>query len=254
MTDDTPRLRLFVADRLHEGGAVAPSREQNHYLLNVMRLRPGECVGLFNGSDGEWLARAEAAGKAMALLPIRRLRPQASEPDLWLLAAPLRKERIDLVAEKAAELGASALWPVFTRNTAMGRVNTQRLGARMIEAAEQCGRLGVPEIFQPATLEKALAGWDPARLLLWPDEGGSGLPIAEALRSLPPGPLAVLIGPEGGFAPPERAMLATLSFVRPLSLGPRILRAETAAIAALACIQALVGDWNARPEGWQPIG
>lgn len=243
------RFRLFVSQPLAEGATIALSREQAHYLANVMRARPGESVALFNGADGEWLGRIAELGKNAATLALaERLRPQAPEPDVWLLAAPIKKDCIDLVAEKAAELGASALWPVFTRRTVMSRVNGERLRARMVEAAEQCERLSVPELKEPVTLDKALAGWDPARTLLFLDESGGGAPVATVLAGVAP-PLAVLVGPEGGFAPEERVMLAKLPFARPVGLGPRILRAETAAIAALTVVQALVGDWNLSPRG-----
>ena len=187
-----------------------------------------------------------SAEKALAVLAVERCtRPQAPEPDLWLLAAPIKRDRIDLVAEKAAELGASRLWPVFTRRTVMTRVNSDRLTAHLIEASEQCERLTVPNLVPPVALDKALAGWDESRLLLFLDESGSGPPLAPMLATVAPGQkLALLIGPEGGFTPEERAWLRALPFTRPVSLGPRILRAETAAIAALAVVQAVVGDWG----------
>lgn len=247
---DRPRFRLFVTTPLAAQAAVELPREQAHYLSAVMRARIGETVLLFNGRDGEWLAGIERLAKNGATVAVTaRTRAQASEPDLWLLAAPIKKERVDLVAEKACELGASVLWPVFTRRTVMSRVNGDRLKAHMIEAAEQCERLTVPELKAPAAFEKALAAWDPERILLFLDESGSGAPIAETLTSLPAAPLAVLVGPEGGFAPEEREMLARLPFARPVSLGPRILRAETAAIAALAIVQAIRGDWTRPPRG-----
>ncbi|MGE5547155.1 MAG: 16S rRNA (uracil(1498)-N(3))-methyltransferase [Solirubrobacterales bacterium] len=246
---ETARFRLHVAAELSAGARVALPREQSHYLANVMRAEAGEAVAVFNGRDGEWLARLARVAKNAAELEVeRQTRPQAPEADLWLLAAPIKKERIDLVAEKAAELGASALWPVFTRRTVMSRVNSERLAAHMVEAAEQCERLTVPELKEPLPLERALAGWDHARVLIFLDESGGGPPIAEALAALPAGPLAVLVGPEGGFTPEERALLAGLPFARPVSLGPRILRAETAAIAALAVVQAVKGDWTQRPR------
>lgn len=246
---ETPRLRLFVAADLDAGAQLALPKEQAHYLANVMRAKPGEAVLVFNGRHGEWRAAlAHVAKNAVTLAVECRTREQAAEPDLWLVAAPIKKDCIDLVAEKAAELGASALWPVFTRRTVTSRVNGERLGAHMMEAAEQCERLTVPMLLEPAPLDKALASWDAARILLFLDESGSGAPIAEVLAALPPGPLAVLVGPEGGFAPEERALLAKLPFARPVSLGPRILRAETAAIAALAIIQAIRGDWNRGPR------
>lgn len=238
-------LRLFTPADLGPGRAVPLPREQAHYLANVMRAREGESVLLFNGRDGEWRARIDKLAKSGgALVAEAQARPQAPEPDLWLLAAPIKKERIDLVAEKASELGASALWPVFTRRTVMARVNTDRLAAHMTEAAEQCERLSVPEMKEPAPLDKVLASWPADRVLLFLDESGSGPPLAELLAALPDGPAALLVGPEGGFAPEEREMLARLPFTRPAGLGPRILRAETAAIAALAVWQAVKGDWR----------
>lgn len=246
---DRPRFRLFVSADLIDGAHMTLPREQAHYLANVMRAQAGETVSVFNGRDGEWLARLDVVSKNAATLTAeRQTRPQASEPDLWLLAAPIKRERVDLVAEKAAELGASALWPVFTRRTVMSRVNAERLSAHMVEAAEQCERLTVPELKEPVALDKALAGWDAARPLLFLDESGGGAPIAEALAALPEGPLAVLVGPEGGFDDHERVLLARLPFATPVSLGPRILRAETAAIAALAVVQAVRGDWTRKPR------
>ena len=242
--DPRPRLRLFVTADLRPDAAIALPREQAHYLGAVMRAAPGEAVLLFNGRDGEWLARIETLAKVGATLNVeRRTRDQAPEPDLWLLAAPIKKERIDLVAEKAAELGAAALWPVFTRRTVASRVNAERLTAHLVEAAEQCERLTMPALRPPSPLDKALADWPAGRILLFLDESGEGRPLAEVLAAIPPAaPLAILTGPEGGFSPEERRMLAAQPFTRPVGLGPRILRAETAAIAALAVVQALWGD------------
>jgi 16S rRNA (uracil1498-N3)-methyltransferase len=237
-------IRLHVAVPLAPGAVITLGREQAHYLGTVMRAGAGDPVLLFNGRDGEWRARVETLAKSAATLACEaQTRPQAPEPDLWLLAAPLRKERIDLVAEKAAELGASVLWPVFTRRTVASRVNAGRLAAHLIEASEQCERLTVPELREPTPLDRALAGWDGSRLLLWCDDRG-GRPVKDVLAAVAPGTrLALLVGPEGGLAPEERDRLAALPFVRPISLGPRVLRAETAAIAALAVVQALAGDW-----------
>ncbi|MBF0325163.1 MAG: 16S rRNA (uracil(1498)-N(3))-methyltransferase [Alphaproteobacteria bacterium] len=240
--------RLYVAADLAAGAVLTLGKDQSHYLANVMRAKLGEMVLLFNGRDGEWQGELTDVGKnAVRLVIGAQTRPQAPEPDLWLLAAPLKKDNTDLVAEKAAELGVSRLWPVFTRRTVAARVNTDRLRAHLMEAAEQCERLTVPDLAEPAALDKVLAGWDPARTLMFLDESGSGPPLAQALPQS--GPLAVLVGPEGGFAPEERALLATCAFARPVSLGPRILRAETAAIAALAVVQAIVGDWRTPPRG-----
>lgn len=247
--DSRPRFRLFVEAPLSAGMAVALSRDQTHYLASVMRAAVGEMVLLFNGRDGEWLARIAALAKAgAALIPERQVRPQAPEPDLWLLAAPLKKDRTDLVVEKAAELGVSRLWPVFTRRTNAGRVNAERLRAHLVEAAEQCERLTVPDLTEPAALDKVLAGWPPDRVLLFLDEGGSGAPLAEVLSTLSGQKLALLVGPEGGFDEEERRLIAAKPFARAVGLGPRILRAETASIAALAVVQALAGDWRAVPR------
>lgn len=250
---DRARFRLFVTSPLSPEAAVELPREQAHYLSAVMRARLGEPVLLFNGSDGEWLAEIEHLAKNAATLRVTRLtRAQAPEPDLWLLAAPIKKDRVDWVAEKASELGISALWPIITRRTVVSRVNTDRLAAHLLEAAEQCERLTLPELKAPMPLDRALAAWEPERVLLFLDESGSGPALAEVVGSLPPNvPMAVLIGPEGGFAPEEREMLARSPFAKPASLGPRILRADTAAIAALAIVQSLRGDWASPPRGWK---
>lgn len=242
-------IRLFVADDLSADTLIGLDKDQSHYLANVMRVKAGEDVALFNGRDGEWLGCLDKVAKASVTIQVQRQsRRQTPEPDLWLLAAPIKKDCIDLVAEKATELGVSVLWPVFTHRTVMSRVNTDRLAANMVEAAEQCERLSVPEMREPVDLTKALSGWDATRPLLFLDESGGGAPINQALTGLSPGPLAVLTGPEGGFDDAERALLARLPFAVPVSLGPRILRAETAAIAALSVVQALLGDWNRRPR------
>lgn len=242
-------IRLFVANDLAADTGIVLGKDQSHYLANVMRLKEGEVVALFNGRDGEWTASLQKVAKSAVAIHVQtQTRPQTPEPDLWLLAAPIKKDRVDLVAEKAAELGISRLWPVFTRRTVMSRVNSERLAAHMVEAAEQCERLSVPELAEPATLDKVLTGWDTGRPLLFLDESGGGQPIADALAGVKPGKLALLVGPEGGFDDHERAMLARLPFSVPVGLGPRILRAETAAIAALSVVQALVGDWKRGPR------
>lgn len=246
MIETRPRFRLFVPAPLVEGVAVALDRDQTHYLASVMRAVVGEAVLLFNGIDGEWLARILSLPKAgAALVPEHQTRPQAPEPDLWLLSAPLKKDRTDLVVEKAAELGVSRLWPVFTRRTNSGRVNLERMRAHLIEAAEQCERLSVPELAEPAALEKILESWPSDRVLLFLDESGGGEPLARVVTTQP---AALLVGPEGGFTPEERQMLTAKTFTRPVGLGPRILRAETAAIAALAVWQSVAGDWGSPPR------
>jgi 16S rRNA (uracil1498-N3)-methyltransferase len=176
------------------------------------------------------------------------LRNQRPEPDLWLLFAPVKRQRIDSIVEKATELGVSQLFPVFTRHTVMTRVNDDRLQAIAIEAAEQCERLSVPPVHRPLSLEERLADWPAERRLVLLDEGGGGRPIADALTDIGHGPVAVLVGPEGGFAKSELDALRRLSFACPVGLGPRILRADTAVIAALSCFQAICGDWRTSPN------
>ncbi len=245
MDGSVSRVRLFVETDLAAGGRFALETSHAHYLSNVMRLGPGDRLCLFNGRDGEWRARIGSAGRGRCEVEIETLsRPQPAADDLWLVFAPVKRARIDFIAAKATELGVSAILPVFTRNTAVGRVNAGRLRANAVEAAEQCGRLAVPEIAEPVELDALLAGWDPNRRILLCDETGRAPPIADTLAEAEPGPWAVFTGPEGGFAETELDAFGKLSFVYPVALGPRILRADTAALAALACFQALLGDWR----------
>ncbi len=241
--DHSPRYRLFVTAPLAEGARIALDPARSHYLGTVLRGRVGEAVALFNGHDGEWRAEIAALGRGRGELRVdTRLREQAPEPDLWLCFAPLKKERSDLVAEKAGELGVSLLQPVFTARTNAGRVNIERLGARAMEAAEQCGRLTVPAVRAPVDLADLLRDWPADRRLYLCDETGTAPPAADVLAR--PDPLtrqAVVIGPEGGLEAAEFAALRGLAQTRAISLGPRTLRAETAAIVALALVQALVG-------------
>jgi 16S rRNA (uracil1498-N3)-methyltransferase len=243
MSERDGKIRLFVRDRLGPALPVTLSKDQAHYLFGVMRRASGDRILLFNGQDGEWLAEVEEAGKRAGLLRcVSQTLPQTAPPDLWLLFAPLKKARTDFVVEKATELGASRIQPVFTRFTNADRVNADRLAATAVEAAEQCGALAAPEIAPPEKLETLLQSWDPARRILFCDERMEAATPAEALTT--PGPWAILIGPEGGFAPEEAARLRALPFVIPVTLGPRILRAETAAVAALTLWQATLGDWR----------
>jgi 16S rRNA (uracil1498-N3)-methyltransferase len=235
------KLRLYVEAGLGAGRDVAVSESQAHYLLHVMRARPGRHVLLFNGRDGEWLAEIAAAAKrGVTLICLEQILEQAHVPDLWLAFAPIKKTPSDYMTQKATELGVSALLPVFTRRTIVARVNAERMAANAIEAAEQSGRLTVPQIRPPVALEKLLASWPRERRLYFCDEGGDAKPLAQAVEG---GPAAILTGPEGGFDPAERAMLRALPFVTPVTLGPRILRADTAALAALAIWQSVRGDW-----------
>jgi 16S rRNA (uracil1498-N3)-methyltransferase len=237
------KLRLYVEAALGEGARLAPGDGQTHYLLHVMRAKAGDRVSLFNGRDGEWLARIAEAGKRGCTLECeRRTAKQTEEADLWLVFAPIKKTPADYLAQKATELGARALQPFITRRTIVARVNLERMRANAVEAAEQSGRLSVPEIREPLSFEKLLAAWPRERHILFCDEAGDAPPIAAALRGAPDGAWAVFTGPEGGFDPAERAVLRALPNVTPVSLGGRILRADTAALAALAVWQAVKGS------------
>ncbi len=237
--------RLFVKSKLHAGTEIVLEPEQAHYLRNVLRLKHGDEVLLFNGVDGEWLAALTEAGKKKVEARVsHQTRPQESGPDLHYLFAPLKRARLDYMAQKATEMGASVLRPVITRRTVAERVKRERLLANAVEAAEQCGILRVPEVWEPEPFGKVLDGWDASRLLIFADEvAPSASPLA-ALATRGQGPLAVLIGPEGGFDPEERAALLAKPFVVPISLGPRVMRADTAAVAALALVNAALGDWR----------
>ena len=240
---DKISIRLFVSAPLAKDAAVELGQEQAHYLKNVMRLKEGDAVALFNGSDGEFRARIESFGKrAASLLVEEQLRAQSAEPDLWLVFAPIKRARIDYLVEKATELGASALVPVITRHTHVERLNLDRLRAHAIEAAEQSERLTVPHIEEPRALDDVLADWDASRRIMLCDESGTAPPAAAALAGESAKAWAVLIGPEGGFAETELDALRKLPFVSAVSLGPRILRADTAALAGLAVLQALRGE------------
>lgn len=216
---------------------------QAHYLSGVMRLRADEVIAVFNGRDGEWAARIVEAGKRGGMLePVKQTAPQRNPPDLWLIFAPIKKARTDFIVEKAAELGASRILPVQTDFTNSERIRQDRLQAHAVEAAEQCGGTYVPEVADLVPLTRLLAGWDGARQILWADEAMAG--PAAILAGLSAGPWAILIGPEGGFSDAERGRLSTLPYVSRVSLGPRILRADTAAVAALVLWQAHLGDWR----------
>ncbi|WP_042250758.1 16S rRNA (uracil(1498)-N(3))-methyltransferase [Paracoccus sp. PAMC 22219] len=237
------KIRLFIDHPLVAGQPVPVDGPQAHYLSGVMRLRPGDAVSVFNGRDGEWQATLLDAGKrGGSLSVVAQTAVQQDPPDLWLMFAPIKKARTDFIVEKAAEMGAARILPVQTDHTNSDRIRQDRLQAHAIEAAEQCGGTFVPPVADLAPLSRVLDGWDPARRILWADESRAG--PAETLAGLPQGPWAILIGPEGGFSATERTHLARLPFVTPVSLGPRILRADTAAVAALALWQAALGDWR----------
>lgn len=240
--------RLFVDAALTAGGEVRLDGAQAHYVRRVMRLGPGDGVVLFNGRDGEWSADVEGCGRNRCSVVVgRRLRPQAAENGPWLAFAPVKKAGTDFLVEKATELGVTRLLPTITRRTNAVRVNVDRLRAHAIEASEQCGRLTVPEIGVPATLAQLVSDWPTDRPLVVMDERGGGRPIADVLAGLkgdggPTPACGFLSGPEGGFERGELDDLRKLDFVIAVGLGSRILRAETAALAALACWQALIGE------------
>jgi len=243
--------RLFVEETLGEGIPLGLDADRAHFLRSVLRLAPGAHLAVFNGRDGEWLARLEGLGKGWAsILPVERRRPALLEPDIWLVFAPIKRARIDFIAEKATELGCSRLQPVITARTAVERVNLSRLAANAREAAEQSERLTVPEVSEPRPLFDLLSDWPADRRLLMADEGGEAPAIRDVLTDANLGETArnqawaLLTGPEGGFAPEERERLAALPFVLRSRLGPRIMRADTAVVAGLAVLQALVGDWR----------
>jgi 16S rRNA (uracil1498-N3)-methyltransferase len=230
--------RLFVKAALAASATITLDQPQSHYLASVMRRQPGDRVRLFNGCDGEWAARvASVAKRAVMLVVERQSAPQEVVPDLWLCAAPLKKGRIDWLVEKACELGVARLQLVTTQRTVVDKPNLDRLAAHMVEAAEQCGRTLVPELAPPLALDRLLRGWPTGRALILADETG-GAPLAEANARAP---AAILIGPEGGFTAEERAAIRAHPATVPISLGPRILRADTAAVAAIAVWQALNG-------------
>lgn len=244
-----PKIRLFVEAPLHKGSAVMLEDRQAHYLRDVMRLKQGDAVTLFNGQDGEWRASLSGIGKKNISLHVEDIiRPQQATPDLWLCFAPLKQGRVDYMVEKATELGVSLLQPVMTKHTVVTRVNEDRLRAHAVEAAEQSERLTVPVWREPVTLPKLLGSWPKDRALLYGDETGGGVVLRELLPTLSKGAmLAVLTGPEGGFAPDELSLLRGFAHAKGVGLGPRVLRADTAALAALACVQAWAGDWHEQP-------
>jgi len=231
--------RLFVDQALSSGLSVTVD---GNYLASVLRLGPGDKVKLFDDRTGEWLAEIAESGKRRVTLKVdAHLSERECVPDLWLLFAPIKRGRIDWLVEKATELGVARLAPVLTRRTIVDRLNLDRLRAHAIEAAEQCERTALPELVEPQKLDAVLKAWPVGRTLYFADEGG-GPPFAPA-----PGPAAILIGPEGGFADEERAAIRALPQARPVSLGPRILRADTAALAAISLWMAAAGDWHSPP-------
>jgi len=238
-------IRLFVAHDLAPGAELKLDEGQSRYLAAVMRLAVGDELLAFNGRDGEWRMRVAGVGKkAVTLEALDQARPQASGPDLDLVVALVKRARLETIVEKAAELGARRVRPTITERTNADHTRVERLQAIATEAAEQTGRLDVPQVLEPVRLDKLIGGWEAGRRLLFCDEAGDAAPALEALQGQPDAPWAILIGPEGGFSPREREMLRSLNFATPATLGPRILRADTAAISALTLWQAALGDWR----------
>jgi 16S rRNA (uracil1498-N3)-methyltransferase len=237
------KVRLYVEQALGQGQTVPVARDQAHYLFGVMRLAVGARVALFNGRDGEWQAEVSEAGKRGGVLTcVEQSAPLRMPPDLWLLFAPIKKARTDFIVEKAVELGVARIVPVQTEFTNSERIRQDRLQAHAIEAAEQCGATFVPEVADLHRLDRLLDGWDGARHLVFCDEARAG--ERAGMGAVAPGPAAVLIGPEGGFSENERARLHGRDRATPVALGPRILRADTAAVAAITLWQTQLGDWR----------
>jgi 16S rRNA (uracil1498-N3)-methyltransferase len=239
--------RLFIDAPLQAGARIALDRGQANYLLNVLRLKAGESVLIFNGQDGEWRAEVEVEGrKAAGLVCVERTREQGAAPDIIYAFAPLKHARLDYMVQKAVEMGAGVLQPILTRRTQASRVNLERMRSNAAEAAEQCGILSIPEVREEENLERFLKGLEKDRLVVFCDENAPVSNPVEALAKLGNNQagLAVIVGPEGGFTDQERALVAAHERCVCVSLGPRILRADTAAVAALAIVQAVLGDWN----------
>ena len=242
MAKTTPRIHVDTA--LKGGADITLAQDQSHYLSHVLRAKPGDAVALFNGADGEWFCYITEVGKKTVRLRIERKTSEVRRPpDIDYIFAPLKHARLDYVVQKATELGARRLRPVITQRTIVERINLERMRANAIEAAEQCNLVHVPDVLEPVVLPKLLAGWETGRRLIHCDETAAVANPVEALRGLKP-PAALIVGPEGGFTPEERELLRRQLFVTAVSLGPRIMRADTVAVAAMALVQAVIGDWS----------
>jgi 16S rRNA (uracil1498-N3)-methyltransferase len=243
--NERPKARLYVAEPFAPGWSIELAPGQAHHLRTVLRLGAGALVAAFNAADGEWLCSIVDISRDRGRLMVDRLiRPPEAEWDLWLVFALIKRARLDWLIEKATELGVGTMLPVWTQRTQTERLNLDRLRAHAVAAAEQTERLSVPKLHEPQALDRVLGSWQPERRLIVCDETGVGEPIGAAALRLSPGPTALLTGPEGGFAETELDALGKLSFVTRVGLGPRVLRADTAAIAALAVLQAIAGDWR----------
>jgi 16S rRNA (uracil1498-N3)-methyltransferase len=245
----TQRIRLYINTSLVGGEEITINTPQSHYLANVMRVKTGNKICVFNGIDGQWLAEIiSVSKKSVVIQTLEQTRPQAPSSDLWLAFAPL-KNKTEIVLEKAVELGVSRILPVITRHAVVRSVNVEKLTAHAVEAAEQCERLDVPEITPYKDLSFLLGEWESDRILLYGDESGGGISLPKLLAELPKNTkIGVLIGAEGGFAADEFSMLRVCKFAKPFGMGARILRADTAAISALAYIQADMGNWEEKPH------
>lgn len=242
---DFKSQRLFVSARLFEGAEVVLDSGQAHYLAGVLRMNVADEILVFDGESGEWRAKlAQVKKRHVVLQVLEQVRPQDSGPDIDYLFAPLKRARLDYMVQKSVEMGVRSLQPVLTRYTVAERVNGDRMLANAIEAAEQCGVLRIPDVAKPQKLTAILAQWDPQKPLIFCDEAAGISDPVMALKDVPPGPLGVLIGPEGGFAPEERTLLRSIGPAVTISLGPRIMRADTAAVAALTLVNAVLGDWR----------
>lgn len=250
---DFTSQRLFLRSPLGAGARIDLDPGQVNYLVNVLRLADGAAILVFNGRDGEWRASLATEGRRRHVLLVgEQVRPQPPPLDLHYLFAPLKQARLDYMVGKAVEMGAGRLRPVLTQHTQVHKLNLERMEANAVEAAEQCGILTIPRIDEPTHLDSVIDGWrdaEPARRLVFCDEGEEGGDPLATLAALPTSPLAVLIGPEGGFSVTERHLLRAQTFVTAIPLGPRILRADTAAVAALAIVQAALGDWKKAAAG-----
>ncbi len=247
-------IRLYTKQQLEQSVEITLDSNQAHYLANVMRCNVGDLLSLFNGHDGQWQAEITSVSKkSITASPLKQTRPQISSPDLWLVFAAI-KNKSELVVEKATELGVSKIIPLVTRHSVVRSVNLEKLQINAIEAAEQCERLDIPALETHKDLSYLLGSWDKDRILLYGDESGGGVPLPDLLSSLQAEgvaiqkKIAILIGPEGGFSADEFEMLRACDFAKGFGMGGRILKADTAAIASLACVQAKLGDWDIKPH------
>ncbi|MBE6451874.1 MAG: 16S rRNA (uracil(1498)-N(3))-methyltransferase [Alphaproteobacteria bacterium] len=242
---ETSKIRIYVAEDLKPKTSLVLKEEQSHYLCNVMRLKEGDCLRCFNGVSGEFMAKIKRIHKKQTEIDIgQQIRMFYSCPDIWVLFSPLKKDRTDFLIEKSVELGVSALIPVITNYGITDKVKTDRLQSQIIEASEQCERLDIPKLESTRRLDDILKNWDSNRRLFFLDERGNGIACKDAFTSLTGDKAALLIGPEGGFSNQEAELLYSLPYVTAVSLGPRILRAETACVAALSVWQSISGDWK----------